>query len=295
MVDRVADKHGDNVAIVSCHQSIRKTYTELKRDIDQLAAALVSLELRVGSKIAMIAPNIYEWSVVQFATARAGLVLVNINTAYQVPELEYCLNRTDCEAVILSQLFARQDYYKMLLEIAPELGSLAPGCLKSARLPKLRHVICIGDERRPGTVSYSDLMDSVTNEHLRDMQAISSRLQFDDPINLQFTSGTTGKPKAAQLSHFSLVNNAYLIGQRIELDKEHQVICLNVPMIHCYGCVAGTLAAALFGSTVAMPAPSFKAKAALDCVHDEKYVWWLGHLERRKRDSFLFHVRHTCA
>ncbi|KAK8756931.1 hypothetical protein V5799_000362 [Amblyomma americanum] len=294
VVDRVADRHGDNVAVVSCHQSIRKTYTEYKRDIDRLAAALVSLKLRVGSKIAMIAPSMYEWSIVQFATAKAGLVLVNINTAYQVPELEHCLNQTDCEAVIFSQRFARQDYYRMLLEIAPELESSAPGCLKSTRLPKLRHVICISDERRPGTVSFDDLMESVTNEHLSDMQAISSKLQFDDAINLQFTSGTTGKPKAAQLSHFNLVNNAYYIGQGLELDREHQVICLNVPMIHCYGCVGGTLAAALFGSTIAMPAPSFKAEAALDCIHNEKctfiygtptmYIDMLHHLRSSQHD-----------
>ncbi|KAK8759190.1 hypothetical protein V5799_003176 [Amblyomma americanum] len=294
VVDRVADKHGDNVAVVSRHQSIRKTYTEFKKDIDQLAAALVSLNLGVGSKIAMIAPNMYEWSIVQFATAKAGLVLVNINTAYQVPELEYCLNRIDCEAVILSQRFARQDYYRMLLEIAPELESSAPGFLKSARLPKLRHIICIGDEPRQGTLLFADLMESVTNEHLRDMQAISSKLQFDDPINLQFTSGTTGKPKAAQLSHFNLVNNAYLIGQRFELDKESEVICLNVPMIHCYGCVGGALAATIFGSTIVMPAPSFKAEDALDCIHNEKctfifgtptmYIDILHHLQNRQHD-----------
>lgn len=292
VVDRAADQHGDKVAIVSCHQSIRKTYSEYKRDIDQLAAALVSLKLRVGSKIAMIAPNMYEWPVVQFATARAGLVLVNINTAYQIPELEYSLHKTGCEAIIFSAQFARQEYYKMLLQIAPELESSTPGDLKSAKLPKLKHVIGISDERKPGTVTFADLMESVTNQHLKDMHAISSRLQFDDPINLQFTSGTTGKPKAAQLSHFNVVNNGYLIGERLELDK--QVICLNVPFIHCYGCVGGTMAAALHGSTMALPAPGFKAEASLSCIQNEKcthvygtptmYIDMLHHLQNGQYD-----------
>uniref|UniRef100_A0A224YST2 Medium-chain acyl-CoA ligase ACSF2, mitochondrial n=1 Tax=Rhipicephalus zambeziensis TaxID=60191 RepID=A0A224YST2_9ACAR len=292
VVDRAADQHGDNVAIVSCHQSIRKTYSEYKKDIDQLAAALVSLKLRVGSKIAIIAPNMYEWAVVQFATAKAGLVLVNINTAYQVPELEYALHKTGCETVIFSARFARQDYYKMLLQIAPELESSTPGDLKSAKLPKLKHVISISDETKPGAVTYADLTESVTNQHLKDMHAVASRLQFDDPINLQFTSGTTGKPKAAQLSHFNVVNNGYLVGERLELDK--QVICLNVPLIHCFGCVGGTMAAAHFGATIAFPAPGFKAEAALNCIQNEKcthiygtptmYIDILHHLQSGQYD-----------
>nr|XP_037281545.1 medium-chain acyl-CoA ligase ACSF2, mitochondrial-like [Rhipicephalus microplus] len=268
LVDRAADQHGDSVAIVSCHQSIRKTYSEYKKDIDQLAAALVSLKLRVGSKIAIIAPNMYEWAVVQFATAKAGLVLVNINTAYQVPELEYALHKTGCEAVIFSAQFARQDYYKMLLQITPELESSMPGNLKSAKLPKLKYVISISDETKPGAVAYADLTESVTNQQLKDMHAVASRLQFDDPINLQFTSGTTGKPKAAQLSHFNVVNNGYLVGKILELDK--QVICLNVPLIHCFGCVGGTIAAAHCGATIAFPAPGFKAEASLNCIQNEK-------------------------
>lgn len=276
LIDHAADKHGDSVAIVSCHQSLRKTYAEYKTDIDRFAAALVSLNLPIGSKVAIMAYNMYEWGVTQFAAAKAGLVLVNVNPAYQVAELEYCLSHTDCEAVILSGQFSRQDYYQMLLQIAPELDSSRPGELQSTRLPKLKHVILIGGQQKPGAVTYSDMLESVTSKQVTAMQAMSSKLQIDDPINLQLTSGTTGKPKAAQLSHFNVVNNAYLVGKVLGLDREHEVICLNVPLMHCYGCVGGSLASVAFASTLVMPSPSFKADDALNTITNERCTFLYG-------------------
>lgn len=137
------------MAVVSSHQSIRKTYAEYKKDIDHFAAALISLKLGIGSRIGIIAPNMYEWAVVMFAAAKAGLVLVNVNTTYQIHELEHCLNHTDCKAVILSEQFSKQDYYALLLKLAPELASSPFGDLKSARLPSLKHVITIGETVKP--------------------------------------------------------------------------------------------------------------------------------------------------
>ncbi|KAM7296744.1 hypothetical protein ISCGN_021899 [Ixodes scapularis] len=270
VLDKTADAKGDNKAIVSCHQGITKTYTEYRNDINQFAASLMSLNLPVGSMIGIMAPNLYEWGVVQFAAAKAGLVLVNINTAYQAYELEYCLNHTECEAVILSEKFARQDYYQSLLEIAPELERAAPGELKSPRLPYLRHVILISDSPKPGTVTFDDLMKSATNADHAAMQSISSKLQFDAAANVLFTSGTTGRPKAALLSHFNIVNNANLGGRSFGLHEQDDSICLNVPLVHCYGCVGGSLAAAIFGATLVMPAPSFKAKAALEAIAEQR-------------------------
>ncbi|EEC16037.1 AMP dependent CoA ligase, putative [Ixodes scapularis] len=156
--------------------------------IHQFAAGLVSLQLPVGSKIGIVAPNLYEWAVTMFAAAKAGLVLVNVNTAYQVSELEFCLNHVKCAALIVAEKFARQDFYQMLLQIAPELERSAMGQLKSARLPLLKHVILIGETSKPGTVTYDDLMESATAEHHAAMHAISSKLQFDEAINIQFTS-----------------------------------------------------------------------------------------------------------
>ncbi|KAL1414694.1 hypothetical protein MTO96_000814 [Rhipicephalus appendiculatus] len=261
VIERTAEVRGDNLAIVSTHQSIRKTYAEYKKDIDHFAAALISLKLGIGSRIAIIAPNMYEWAVVLFAAAKAGLVLVNVNTTYQIHELEHCLNH---------------DYYALLLKLAPELASSPFGHLKSAR----------------GTVRFADLMESVTSEHLRALRCTSSKLQMDDAVNLQFTSGTTGKPKAAQLSHFNVVNNAYLVGRRLELHKQEEVICLNVPLIHCFGCIAGTISAAIFGSTAVMPAPSFNAAAALKCIAAEKCTFVYG--TPTMYIDMLQHVEHGC-
>ncbi|KAM7308223.1 medium-chain acyl-CoA ligase ACSF2, mitochondrial [Ixodes scapularis] len=277
VVDRTADVKGDNAAVVSRHQNITKTYTQLRDDVNQFAAALVSLKLAVGSKIGMLAPNLYEWVVVQFAAANAGLVLVNVNTAYQVPELEFCLNHAECAALIVAGKCSRQDYYKMLLQMAPELerGAL-PGELKSTRLPFLKHVILIDDAPMRGTVTFDDLMKSATGADHAAMRSISSKLQFDATVNVQFTSGTTGGPKAAQLSHFNVVNNANLNGRLFGLHENSESICLNVPMLHCYGCVCGSLAAAIFGSTIVMPAPSFKAKAALEAIAEQRCTFIYG-------------------
>ncbi|XP_077487483.1 medium-chain acyl-CoA ligase ACSF2, mitochondrial-like isoform X2 [Amblyomma americanum] len=294
VVDGTADVKGDNVAVVSCHQGISKTYVQFKLDIDQLAAALVSLGLPLGSKIGVVSSNIYEWPVIQFATAKAGLVLVNVNTAYQVPEMEHCLKLVDCEALILSEKFARQDYYSMLLKIAPELEHCDPGNLKCQRLPCLKHVILLGDEAKPGTITYDELLTLPSRKDYAAVDLRASQIRFDAPVNVQFTSGTTGKPKGALLSHFNIVNNANSLGHNMGLHKQDEVICLNVPMIHCFGCVIGTLTAAMFGSTVVMAAPGFSALASLEAIQKHRctlvygtptmFIDMLHHLEQSKFD-----------
>ncbi|KAH7947011.1 hypothetical protein HPB52_007408 [Rhipicephalus sanguineus] len=251
VIDRAADTMGDNMAIISCHQNISRTYVQYKLDVDHLAAALVSLRLPLGSMIGIVASNIYEWLVVQFASAKAGLILV------------------DCAAVILSEKFSRQDYYSMMLQIAPELEHSKPGELKCKKLPRLKYVILLGDETKPGTIRYDDLMAQATSKDYATVDMIENQIRFDSPVNVQFTSGTTGKPKGALLSHFNIVNNANSTGLLLGLDK-NDVICLNVPMIHCFGCVMGSLAASVFGSTVVMPAPGFNAVASLEAITKQK-------------------------
>ncbi|XP_064473580.1 medium-chain acyl-CoA ligase ACSF2, mitochondrial-like isoform X1 [Ornithodoros turicata] len=275
-IDRAAATYGDNVAITSCHQGLKKTYTQYKNDVDHLAAGFVSLGLPIGSAVGIIMANMYEWVVVLFAAAKAGLVLVNVNTACKVPELEYCLTKIDCRALVISDKFARQDYYRMLLEIAPELETSVAGELRSSRLPLLKHVIVMSNDSKPGTLSEADLLDSVTGEHRQEMHKICSRMQFDAPFNVQFTSGTTGKPKGALLSHFNILNNAYTVGRIMGYHKQQDSLCLNVPLVHCFSCVVGTICAALFGSTVVMPAPSFNGTAALKAISAEKCTTLYG-------------------
>ncbi|XP_075550695.1 medium-chain acyl-CoA ligase ACSF2, mitochondrial-like [Dermacentor variabilis] len=270
VIDRAADTKGDNVAIVSCHQGISKTYVQFKRDIDHLAAALVSLRLPLGSMVGLVASNIYEWPVVQFATAKAGLVLVNVNTWYQVPEMEHCLKLVDCEVLILSNKFARQEYYAMMLQIAPELEQCKPGELKCARLPRLKHVILLGGEAKPGTITYDDLLAQTTTKDYAALDRVTSQIRFDAPVNVQFTSGTTGKPKAALLSHFNIVNNSNSLGRAMGFHEQDEIICLNVPLIHCFGCVIGTMAAAAFGATIVMPAPGFNTFASLQAITEHR-------------------------
>ncbi|KAH8022510.1 hypothetical protein HPB51_025073 [Rhipicephalus microplus] len=235
VIDRAADTMGDNVAIISCHQNITKTYVQYKLDVDHLAAALASLRLPVGSMIGLMAANIYEWTVVQFASAKAGLILV------------------DCAAVILSEIFTRQDNYAMMLQIAPELEHSSPGELKCKK----------------GTIRYDDLLAQATSKDYATVSMIEKQIRFDSPVNVQFTSGTTGKTKGALLSHFNIVNNANSLGPTLGLDK-NDVICLNVPLIHCFGCVMGSLAASLFGSTIVMPASAFNAVASLGAITKHK-------------------------
>ncbi|CAN7937311.1 unnamed protein product, partial [Ixodes hexagonus] len=305
VVDKTAEARGDRIAIVSCHQGVSKTYTEYKKDIDQLTAGLVSLKLSVGSKIGIVVPNMYEWAVVLFAAAKAGLVLVNITTDCSAPELEYYLKHVDCEAVILSEKFASQDHYAMLLEIAPGLGSSKPGELKSARLPRLKHVILIADSAKPGTVTYNELVQSVQKQEAEGEDAAVTeaavteaagteaavtepavtepavteaavpeaalpKVHFDDPASIQFTSGTTGKPKSVLLSHFNIVNNAETAGYVLGFQSHDDTVCLTLPMAHPLGNIIGLLASVTFGCTIVIPAASFDPTTTSEAIKEQK-------------------------
>ncbi|CAN8018068.1 unnamed protein product [Ixodes persulcatus] len=270
VVDKTAEAWGDRIAVVSCHQELSKTYTEFKKDIDQLAAGLVSLKLSVGSKIGIVVPNMYEWVVVQFAAAKAGLILVNITTECTVPELQHSLKHVDCEAVVLSEKFASQDHYAMLLEITPELKNSKPGELKSARLPRLKHVILIAEAAKPGTMTYDELIQSVQNQEEGSVHVALPKVQYDDPVSVQFTSGTTGKPKSILLSHFNVVNNAETAGHVLGFQDLEDIVCLTLPMSHPLGCIAGTLAAVTFGRTLVLPAPVFDPTTTFKAIKDNK-------------------------
>jgi fatty-acyl-CoA synthase len=205
--DKVAERCGEGDALISRHQGIRWSYRALKERVDGFAAGLLALGLRPGERIGIWSPNNAEWVVAQFATAKAGLILVNINPAYRLAELEYALNKAGCAALITAARFKTSDYLGMLGELSPELAAAYPGELQSARLPNLRLVITIGAEKASGTLSFEAVYDLAGRPEHDRLAILADELQFDDPINIQFTSGTTGFPKGATLSHHNILNN----------------------------------------------------------------------------------------
>ena len=269
VLDAAARRWPDGEALVVPHQNIRWTWQDLHREARALGAGLVALGLRPGDRIRILAPNLGEWVAVQFGTAYAGLILVNINPAYRLPELEYALNKVGCQALITAGRFKTSDYVAMLRELAPEITTAAPGNLAAARLPDLRHVIQLDDHKTPGFIDYRDVGGLAANEYRSRLDDIAAGLDFDDPINIQFTSGTTGTPKAATLTHHNIVNNANLSAQIMEFSDRDR-LCIPVPMYHCFGMVLGTLLCATHGATMVFPSAGFDAAAVLDAIEAER-------------------------
>jgi len=267
--DRAAARFPDRDALVVRHQGIRWTYAELRERVDAFAAGLAALGLEPGERVGIWSPNNAEWIITQFATAKAGLILVNINPAYRLPELEYALNRVGCKALITAPTLKTSDYVAMLRELAPEIDGARPGELRAARLSDLRTVIRLGEDRTPGMLNFDDIPKRAEDAHRSRIAALAEILQFDEPINIQFTSGTTGTPKAATLTHHNIVNNAYFVGLQMRLGPEDR-LCIPVPMYHCFGMVLGTLCAVMHGAAMVLASAGFDPLATLEAIAEER-------------------------
>ncbi|MFT3760747.1 AMP-binding protein [Thauera sp.] len=267
--DEACARHAEHDAVVVRHQNVRLSYAQLRSRVDALACGLRRLGLAPGDRIAIWSQNNVEWVLTQFATAKAGLILVNINPAYRLAELEYALNKVGCRALIMAPAFKTSNYLEMLAELAPELGHCEPGLLRSHRLPALEMVIRMGADKTPGMIGFEDLMASPTNEELHELEALGEQIQFDDPHNVQFTSGTTGHPKGAMLSHHNILDNGLFIGEAIRLVPGDRV-CIPVPLFHCFGMVIGNLACLTHGATMVFPSEAFEPLAVLEAVAAEK-------------------------
>jgi fatty-acyl-CoA synthase len=265
--DRTVARFPEQPALIACQQGIRWTYRELAAKVDAFAAGLMALGLQPGERIGIWSPNNAEWIVTQFATAKAGLILVNINPAYRLAELEYALNKVSCRALVTATRFKSSDYIGMLNTLAPELARATPGDLQAAKLPHLRAVIQIG-ETSPGTLPFGAVYSNDAAQHAR-LQSLAATLQFDDPINIQFTSGTTGLPKGATLTHHNILNNGYFDGEMMRYTQADKV-CIPVPMYHCFGMVIGALACTTHGAAMVLPAEGFDPLATLKAVANER-------------------------
>ena len=266
--DRACHRWAGCDALIVRHQGVHWSYADLQREVERLAAGLLALGLEPGERVGIWALNDAEWAVTQFATAKAGLILVNINPGYRSDELEFALNRVGCAALVTADRFKSSDYIAMLQSLLPELAECEPGRLRAARVPTLRTVIRLGDEPSPGMWRYEDVCALGGEAERRRLAELGRELQFDDPINIQFTSGTTGTPKAATLTHHNILNNAFFVGETLRL-SEHDRICIPVPMYHCFGMVLGTLMALTHGCAAVFPSEAFEPGAVLATVEAE--------------------------
>ena len=262
VLEEAAARWGEREALIVRHQNIRWTYCELDEAADRLAAGFLHLGLVPGDRIGIWAPNRYEWVVTQFASAKAGLILVTINPAYRTSELEYALNKVGCKALVLAPSFKTSDYAGMLDQV------------RSA-VPSLRAAILMDAASRPGFLRYADVASSGTAEDLARVRELRSQLQPEDAINIQFTSGTTGLPKGATLSHHNIVNNGYFVAQRMTFSSNDR-LCIPVPLYHCFGMVMGVLGCATYGAAMVFPAEAFEPKSVLEALEAERCTALFG-------------------
>jgi fatty-acyl-CoA synthase len=269
MLRETARQHGDHDALVFPALDYRLTYREFADEVDRAARGLLALGIKTGEHVAIWATNVPQWVILQFAAARMGAVLVNINPAYRPFELKYVLNQSDSVALFLVAQFKTSDYFAMLAEVCPELASAEPGKVQSADFPKLRWVVALEDKAPSGAITWADMRKRGESVPAATLDEIDRQLEPHQPINIQYTSGTTGFPKAATLSHRNLLLNGYYTGMCQAFTADDRV-CIPVPFYHCFGCVLGTITSAVYGAAMVIPAESFNPTATLDAIEKER-------------------------
>ena len=247
---RTAAEHPDAEALVSCEQGVRWTYAELDERVDRAAASLIAAGLEPGDRLGIWSPNRVEWTLIQYATARAGVILVNINPAYRTSELEYALRQSGCRVLIAARSFKTSDYVAVTGEVRPKLDALERAIFFE-------------------TQEWDELLDAGSAVSTDEVRARAAKLAFDDPINIQYTSGTTGFPKGATLSHHNILNNGYFVAEACRLSAEDR-LCIPVPFYHCFGMVMGNLGCTTHGATMVIPAPAFDPESTLTAVQEER-------------------------
>jgi fatty-acyl-CoA synthase len=291
--DKAVERWADRPALIVTLQNIRWTYAELNARVDAFAAGLLALGLAPGDRVGIWSPNNAEWVVTQFATAKAGLILVNINPAYRTFEVDYALNKVGCKALITADSFKTSNYVGMLRELMPEIAGSRPGALRAARIPSLQTLVRIGADTADGFLRFDDVATLGGEVQRQALSELKPKLQFDDAINVQFTSGTTGAPKGATLTHHNILNNGFFIGEAQRFTDADRV-CIPVPLYHCFGMVLGNMACITHGAAMVYPGEGFDPLATLQTVEAEKctalygvptmFIAELGHPDMKRFD-----------
>ena len=266
---RTVSRHPDREACIFSHSGERWTWSQLYQKVDQLAAGLLALGVYKGDRVGIWSPNKPEWVLAQFATARIGAILVNINPAYQRAELQYALVKVGVKVLITAESFKTSNYLEMLNDLIPELATCKPNYLSSSKFPLLSHIIQIGDTSNSGMFCFEEIVAKGTTANLARIDGIGRRLFPDESINLQFTSGTTGAPKAATLTHRNIVNNARFVAKSMKLTQKDR-LCIPVPLYHCFGMVLGNLACVAGGATMVFPGEGFDPIDTLQALNAER-------------------------
>src|SRR6516162_5479275 len=268
-LDKAVRRWEAREALVSPSHDVRWTWKEFAERVDALAAGFLALGLQRGERIGIWSLNRPEWTLTQFAAAKAGLILVTINPAYRLSELEFALSKVGCAAIVSATAFKTSNYMEMLSTLMPELARAEPGRLRAAKLPQLRAVIQIGGPLCAGTIPFEEVSGMGGARHLEQIAALGEVLQFDDAVNIQFTSGTTGSPKGVTLTHHNILNNGYFTGRAMRLTEQDRIY-IPVPLYHCLGMVMGNLASVTIGCAMVYPGEGFDPLVTLKTIEQEK-------------------------
>jgi fatty-acyl-CoA synthase len=291
-LDRIVSRFPDNEAMVDVPEGRRWTYTRLREDCRSVAKSLMKLGIGRGDRVAIWSTNHAEWVLTQFGTAIMGAVLVNINPACRTHELEHALRDSEASALLLIERFKTSDYVSMFATVCPEVRESLPGAVQSAKLPLLRTAVLMGPQEHPGMYNWEQFLAlgrGVSDAELDERQA---SLDIDDVINIQYTSGTTGLPKGASLTHHNILNNGFFVGEGMRFSDKDR-LCIPVPFYHCFGMVMSNLTCMTHGATMVLPAESFDPLATLKAVQQERCTalhgvptMFIAELDHPEFDSF---------
>ena len=267
--DATVARCADGEALVSRHQGLRYSWRQLAEQVEVHARALMALGVNTGDRVGIWSPNCAQWCILQLASAKVGAILVNINPAYRVGELEYVLRQSGCRWLVCADAFKTSDYHAMVQELAPELARATPGEMASERLPDLRGVVSLAANPPAGFLPWQALAERAGQTSVEAYAKRQQSLQFDQPVNIQYTSGTTGAPKGATLSHYNILNNGFMVGESLGLTARDRMV-IPVPLYHCFGMVMANLGCITHGSTMIYPNDAFDAELTLRAVAEER-------------------------